>query len=100
MNPEVSTSPSTILTRRTASLALLVMGLVLSMAAMIIYSVPVNVDESVQYHPIACTAYPNAYYHTFKLKAVVVALRLFPALLRQVHRVLGAIAARRAPTAP
>ena len=42
----------------------------------------------------------HAYYRTWKLKAVVLALRLFPALLRQVHRVLGTIAARRAPTAP
>ena len=42
----------------------------------------------------------HAYYRTWKLKAVVLALRLFPALLRQLHRVLGALAARRAPTTP
>ena len=42
----------------------------------------------------------HTYYRTWKLKAIVLALRLFPALLRQVHRVLGARATRRAPTAP
>ena len=42
----------------------------------------------------------HAYYRTWKLKAIVLALRLFPALLRHIHRVLGAITARRAPTAP
>ena len=35
------------------------------MAAVIILGVPVNVDESVQYHVIACNDYPNARYHTF-----------------------------------
>jgi len=32
---------------------------------MVILAVPINVDESIQYHPIACSAYENAKYHTF-----------------------------------
>jgi glycosyltransferase involved in cell wall biosynthesis len=42
----------------------------------------------------------HAYYRTWKLKAIVLALRLFPAQLRHIHRLLGAITARRAPTTP
>jgi len=50
---------------RTPWISAVVMALGLYMAAMIAFAVPVNVDESVQYHPIACTAYPLARYHTF-----------------------------------
>jgi glycosyltransferase involved in cell wall biosynthesis len=42
----------------------------------------------------------HAYYRTWKLKAIILALRLFPAQLRHIHRLLGAITARRAPTTP
>jgi hypothetical protein len=42
----------------------------------------------------------HAYYRTWKLKAIVLALRLFPAQLRHIHRLLGAITVRRAPTTP
>jgi cellulose synthase/poly-beta-1,6-N-acetylglucosamine synthase-like glycosyltransferase len=42
----------------------------------------------------------HAYYRTWKLKAVVIALRLFPALVRQLHRLRVVTATRRAPTTP
>ena len=41
----------------------------------------------------------HTYYRTWKLKAVVLALRLFPALLRHVDRVRAEFARRRAPAA-
>ena len=42
----------------------------------------------------------HEYYRTWKLKVVVLALRLFPELVRRLHRFGGAIATRRAPTTP
>ena len=43
----------------------IVMAIFLFVMTMIIIVVPINVDESVQYHVIACNFYDNAKYHTF-----------------------------------
>jgi hypothetical protein len=44
---------------------LVVLALLSYMAVMIVVVVPPNVDEAIQYHPIACSAYANARYHEF-----------------------------------
>jgi len=53
------------LDRQPLIVAAIIAILAAGMAAMIIFGVPVSVDESVQYHVIACSDYPNARYHTF-----------------------------------
>jgi len=49
------------------SRTLLLLGILsyLYMVTMVTMAVPVNADESVQYHVIACNFYPNAKYHVF-----------------------------------
>ena len=44
---------------------LLAVSICLYITTTVIMAVPANVDESIQYHPIACDFYPNAKYHTF-----------------------------------
>src|SRR5262245_22938809 len=43
----------------------LLLAVFLYCATMIITAVPIQVDEAIQYHPIACDFYNNAKYNTF-----------------------------------
>jgi len=47
------------------AIPLLVTGMFLFITTMVIRAVPIQVDESIQYHVIACDFYKNAKYHTF-----------------------------------
>lgn len=53
--------------RQVKSMAMqgIVIAIFLFIVTMIIRVVPINVDESIQYHVIACDFYDNAKYHTF-----------------------------------
>ena len=47
------------------AIAIFVTATFLFIIIMVISAVPIQVDEAIQYHPIACEFYENAKYHTF-----------------------------------
>ena len=49
--------------RRRVVFTALALVIAIYMVGMILWAVPVHVDEAVQYHPLACSEYPNAQYH-------------------------------------